>query len=127
MELTARSFSLSRFLAPPSTSANTERAMRIEVIVDPSAIQTAAPSLAARVAPAAAPAAAPAPAANGARRTGSAPRGRGGRGGRGGRRNERPKKTAEDLDAEMEDYTQTNNAPAAAAAPAAAPAAAAAT
>ncbi|VDC00189.1 unnamed protein product [Peniophora sp. CBMAI 1063] len=101
-----------------------KRAMRIEVIIDPTAIQPAAPSLAARVAPAPAPAEAAAPANNGARRNGSGPRGRG-RGGRGGRRPERVKKTAEDLDAEMEDYTGNNAS--AAAAPATAPAAAAAT
>ncbi|KAI0327582.1 hypothetical protein GY45DRAFT_1105308 [Cubamyces sp. BRFM 1775] len=71
----------------------TERPMKIEIVVDPSKPAPAA-SLAARVAPA------PASAPEAAPRTGGRPkRGRGG-----GRRkaNDRPRKTAEDLDAEME-------------------------
>ncbi|KAG8945833.1 hypothetical protein FRC04_012280 [Tulasnella sp. 424] len=36
-------------------------------------------------------------------------RGRGGRGGGGRTRDERPKKTVEDLDAEMEDYNAAND------------------
>ncbi|KAJ8473647.1 hypothetical protein ONZ51_g7732 [Trametes cubensis] len=83
-----------------------KRPMKIEIVVDPSKPAPPA-SLAARVAPA------PASAPEATPRTGGRPkRGRGG-----GRRkgNDRPRKTAEDLDAEMEDYT-ANNAPAATAA-----------
>ncbi|KAI0322929.1 hypothetical protein OF83DRAFT_1091387 [Amylostereum chailletii] len=85
-----------------------KRAMKIEVIVDPS--QVPPPPLAARVAP---PPADPPAATNGTqatRRPGGG-RGRGGRRGGGagpGRKAERPAKTAEDLDAEMEDYTASN-------------------
>ncbi|KAH9899167.1 hypothetical protein C8Q73DRAFT_678788 [Cubamyces lactineus] len=83
-----------------------KRPMKIEIVVDPSKPAPPA-SLAARVAPA------PVSAPEGAPRTGGRPR----RGRGGGRRkgNDRPQKTAEDLDAEMEDYT-ANNAPAATAA-----------
>ncbi|CDO70990.1 hypothetical protein BN946_scf184830.g22 [Trametes cinnabarina] len=82
-----------------------KRPMKIEIVVDPSK-PAPATSLVARVAPA------PAVVADAAPRTGGRPR----RGRGGGRRprNERPKKTAEDLDAEMEDYT-ASTAPAAAA------------
>ncbi|KAJ2981168.1 hypothetical protein NUW54_g10908 [Trametes sanguinea] len=77
--------------------------MKIEIVVDPSK-PAPATSLVARVAPA------PSAVAETVPRTGGRPkRGRGG-----GRRkgNDRPKKTAEDLDAEMEDYT-ASTAPAA--------------
>ncbi|KAJ3474673.1 hypothetical protein NLI96_g12326 [Meripilus lineatus] len=80
--------------------------MKIEIVVDPSRPAPAVP-LASRVAPVAAPVVVQAP------RTGGRPRR-----GRGGarRRNERPAKSAADLDAEMEDYTASNAAPAAPAA-----------
>ncbi|KAF8317726.1 hypothetical protein DL93DRAFT_2165570 [Clavulina sp. PMI_390] len=97
---------------PPSCQLahRLERAMKIEIIVDPSRPV----ALAQRVAPApaaAASAAAPAGGANGA----PSNRGRGRRPGRGGRpkKTERPSKTAADLDAEMEDYSKTPAAPAA--------------
>ncbi|KAI8972825.1 hypothetical protein BD414DRAFT_540091 [Trametes punicea] len=79
--------------------------MKIEIVVDPSKPAPPA-SLVARVAPAAPAAAESAP------RTGGRPKR-----GRGGRRkgNDRPQKTVEDLDAEMEDYS-ASNAPATAAA-----------
>ncbi|KAG9040935.1 hypothetical protein FS837_012946 [Tulasnella sp. UAMH 9824] len=88
-----------------------KRTLRIEIVVDPSR-GPPAPSLASRVGGEREP--------RDARMTdASAPRrgeGRGprrGRGGRGGRnRDERPKKTVEDLDAEMEDYNATNDEPA---------------
>jgi len=90
-----------------------KRPMKIEVVVDPSRL-AATPSLASRVAPAENTAVV----TNGtqpARGRNAAPRTRGGR--RPGiRKVERPQKTVEDLDAEMEDYTASNAAPAAAAA-----------
>ncbi|KAH9973755.1 hypothetical protein BGW80DRAFT_1306178 [Lactifluus volemus] len=89
-----------------------KRPMKIEVVVDPSRLAST-PSLASRVAPAENTAVV----TNGtqvARSRGGAPRGRGRRPGT--RKTERPQKTAEDLDAEMEDYTASNAAPAATAA-----------
>jgi len=91
-----------------------ERPMKIEVVVDPSRLAPT-PTLASRVAPAENTS----PVTNGngtqaARNRGGAPRGRGKR--VGSRKAERPQKTAEDLDAEMEDYTASNAAPVAAAA-----------
>jgi len=75
-----------------------KRAMKIEIVVDPSR-GSAPASLASRVAPAATGASQPA-------RTGGSRRGgRGGGGGGGRRRNDRPKKSVADLDAEMEDYS----------------------
>jgi len=83
-----------------------KRPMKVEMIMD----APAPPTLSQRVAPVAKTATAAAP--------GTTPRGpakprgaAGGRGGRGGRKRgeARPKKTAEDLDAEMEDYSTTNN------------------
>lgn len=96
-----------------------KRPMKIEIILDPARV--APPSLASRVAPA--------PAAKNARTAAapmegiesSVPSARGRRGargkGRGGGRRKgegRPNKSAADLDAEMEDYTQTPAAAAAA-------------
>ncbi|KAI5887163.1 uncharacterized protein SCHCODRAFT_02640902 [Schizophyllum commune H4-8] len=87
-----------------------KRPMKVEIVFDPS--RPAAQSLVQRVAPAAA-AAAP---TNAPARGAAGGRGRAGRRGRGGRRtSERPPKSAADLDAEMEDYTQQASAPAAAA------------
>jgi len=88
-----------------------KRPMKIEVVVDPSRL-AATPSLASRVAPVEATAVV----TNGTQtaRSRGVPRGRGRRPGT--RKAERPQKTAEDLDAEMEDYTASNAAPAAAAA-----------
>jgi len=86
-----------------------KRPMKIEVVVDPSRLAPI-PTLASRVAPADNTS----PVTNGtqvARSRGGAPRGRGKR--TGSRKTERPPKTAEDLDAEMEDYTASNAAPAA--------------
>ncbi|KAI0250700.1 hypothetical protein BJV78DRAFT_1218167 [Lactifluus subvellereus] len=86
-----------------------KRPMKIEVVVDPSRLAPT-PSLASRVAPAENTVVV----TNGtqvARSRGGAPRGRGRRPGT--RKAERPQKTAEDLDAEMEDYTASNAAPAA--------------
>jgi len=86
-----------------------KRPMKIEVVVDPSRLAPI-PSLASRVAPAENTS----PITNGtqaARSRGGAPRGRGGKK-PGSRKTERPQKTAEDLDAEMEDYTASNAAPA---------------
>jgi len=88
-----------------------KRPMKIEVVVDPSRLAPT-PSLASRVAPVEAAAAV----TNGtqpARSRGGVPRGRGRRPAT--RKAERPQKSAEDLDAEMEDYTASNAAPAAAA------------
>ncbi|KAH8829381.1 hypothetical protein DL96DRAFT_1597911 [Flagelloscypha sp. PMI_526] len=85
-----------------------KRAMKIEIVMDPSRPQ----SLAARVAPA------PQQAQQQANPASIRGSGRGGRrGGRGGGRNRapRPKKTEADLDAEMEDWTNQPAAPAAAA------------
>ncbi|TRM63628.1 hypothetical protein BD626DRAFT_494900 [Schizophyllum amplum] len=84
-----------------------KRPMKVEIVFDPS--RPATQSLVQRVAPA--PAAA---AASGAPRGASGRGGRrgGGRGRGGGRRGERPAKSAADLDAEMEDYTQQSAAPA---------------
>jgi len=80
--------------------------MKIEIVVDPSRPLP----LTSRVAPA------PSTATNGTRsqvpRT-VATRGRRVRGRGGARKTERPPKTAADLDAEMEDYTAANAAPAA--------------
>jgi THO complex subunit 4 len=89
-----------------------KRPMKIEVVVDPSRLAPT-PSLASRVAPVENTAVV----TNGtqaARSRGGAPRGRGRR--QGSRKTERPQKTVEDLDAEMEDYTTSSAAPAAAAA-----------
>ncbi|KAI0301614.1 hypothetical protein B0F90DRAFT_1554319, partial [Multifurca ochricompacta] len=85
-----------------------KRPMKIEVVVDPSRLAPT-PSLASRVAPAENTATV----TNGtqAASRGGAPRGRGRRPGT--RKAERPPKTVEDLDAEMEDYTANNAAPAA--------------
>jgi len=89
---------LHRYRQP--SSHLTERTLRIEIVVDPGR-PAPPPTLAQRVGE---------PRENRDVRMGdaSAPRrgGRGGGRGRGGRRpqNERPKKTAEDLDAEMADY-----------------------
>jgi len=84
--------------------------MKIEVVVDPSRLASA-PSLASRVAPA--ESIAIVTEGTQAVRSRGAPRGRGRR--PGARKTERPQKSAEDLDAEMEDYTANNAAPAAAA------------
>ncbi|KAI0280203.1 hypothetical protein BGY98DRAFT_965199 [Russula aff. rugulosa BPL654] len=92
-----------------------KRPMKIEVVVDPSRL-AATPSLASRVAPVENTAVV----TNGtqaARSRNGVPRGRGRR--QGTRKTERPQKTVEDLDAEMEDYTTSSAAPAAAAAAAA--------
>ena len=90
----------------PFTFSNlAEKALRIEVVVDPArAIQDAQ----AQAAQAALASGSPAAAAG--RRTASRGRGRGGRGGRGGGagRTKQPKKTAEELDAEMEDWSGQN-------------------
>jgi len=86
--------------------------MKIEVVVDPSRL-AATPSLASRVAPVE-NAAVVTNGTQAARSRGGAPRGRGRRPST--RKTERPQKTVEDLDAEMEDYTASNAAPAAAAA-----------
>jgi len=88
-----------------------KRPMKIEVVVDPSRLAPT-PSLASRVAPVENTAVV----TNGTQtaRTRGVPRGRGRR--QGTRKTERPQKTVEDLDAEMEDYTASNAAPAAAAA-----------
>ncbi|EJC98267.1 uncharacterized protein FOMMEDRAFT_162026 [Fomitiporia mediterranea MF3/22] len=89
-----------------------ERPMKIELIFDPSKVPP--PPLASRVAPAAKSAAGGAR-MEGVQRTGGRPRrARGTR-----TKNQRPQKTVEDLDAEMEDYTAASNAPAAVPAPAA--------
>lgn len=89
-----------------------EKALRIEVVVDPArAIQDAQ----AQAAQAALASGSPAAAAG--RRTASR-RGRGARGGRGGGsggRTKQPKKTAEELDAEMEDWSGQNKKDASAA------------
>jgi len=87
--------------------------MKIEVVVDPSRLAST-PSLASRVAPVE-NAAVVTNGTQAARSRGGAPRGRGRRLGN-TRKTERPQKTVEDLDAEMEDYTASNAAPAAAAA-----------
>jgi len=87
-----------------------KRPMKIEVVVDPSRLAST-PSLASRVAPA--ESIAIVTDGTQAARSRGAPRGRGRR--PGARKTERPQKTAEDLDAEMEDYTANNAAPAAAA------------
>lgn len=92
-------------VVPPSYAVlpYTEKPLKVEVVVDPSKV-------------AAAPAAAPkgAKAVKGAAAAGPA-KGKGGRGatsaqgrgrGRGAKREARPKKTVEDLDAEMEDYNK---------------------
>ncbi|KAH9963003.1 hypothetical protein BC827DRAFT_1196473 [Russula dissimulans] len=89
-----------------------KRPMKIEVVVDPSRLAST-PSLASRVAPVE-NAAVVTNGTQAARSRGGAPRGRGRR--LGTRKTERPQKTVEDLDAEMEDYTASNAAPAAAAA-----------
>jgi len=81
-----------------------KRPMKIEIVVDPTRAAPAA-SLASRVAPP------PAAAAGTAAPRGGRPR-RAGRGG-GRKKTERPAKSAADLDAEMEDYTASNSAPAA--------------
>lgn len=90
-----------------------KRPMKIEVVIDP----IKAVPLASRVAPA------PAASAPAAQRNGAAAgkgKKRGGRGAGGGaKRAARPPKTAADLDAEMEDYTASASAPAAAPAAAA--------
>ncbi|PWN49384.1 hypothetical protein IE53DRAFT_388401 [Violaceomyces palustris] len=85
-----------------------KRPLKVEVVVDP-----------ARAAIQVAPIAAPAAPARQANANASTSRGRGaargrGRGGRGARQS-RPKKTIEDLDAEMEDYNNQNAGDAAAA------------
>lgn len=81
-----------------------EKAIRIEVVVDPARAAAHIAQVQAAKAPSAGPAAQRAVAAV---RGGGAARGRGrGRGGRGGvgGRVKQPKKSVEDLDAEMEDY-----------------------
>ncbi|KAL5499219.1 YRA1 [Sanghuangporus vaninii] len=84
-----------------------KRPMKIELIFDPAKVPP--PSLTSRVAPAT-----PATATGGGPMDGVQRTGRVGRGRRGRRvRNTRPQKTAEDLDAEMEDYTSSANPPAA--------------
>lgn len=92
-----------------------KKALRIEVVVDPA--RAAAAQAAVIAAPAAAAAAGAATGRNGAapRRAAGRGRGRSSRG-RGNGREARPKKTAQDLDAEMEDYAAnktTDAAPAA--------------
>ncbi|CAO1635373.1 unnamed protein product [Sympodiomycopsis kandeliae] len=89
-----------------------KKTLRVEEVIDPARAATLRNAQAAAVA---APAAAVAAATS---TRGAARRGRGrGRGGRGGaaRREQRPKKTAEDLDAEMEDYASNKTGDAAAA------------
>ncbi len=88
----------------------TEKPLKVEVVVDPAKV-AAAPANAPKGAKGAA-------AANGAK--GKAARGaagasaRGARGrGRGAKREARPKKTVEDLDAEMEDYNKQSTTDAA--------------
>ncbi|KAK0561817.1 RNA-binding RNA annealing protein [Tilletia horrida] len=82
-----------------------KRQMKIEVVVDPA--KAAAQLVPAAAAPAKG-AAAPARAANGGGRRGGRPAGRGA----GAKRATRPKKSAEDLDAEMEDYAKNADKPA---------------
>ncbi|KDQ09594.1 hypothetical protein BOTBODRAFT_36850 [Botryobasidium botryosum FD-172 SS1] len=89
--------------------------MKIEIVVDP-ARAAPPPTLSQRVGPA--PVTAAPAAQNNANGNGAVRNGRGGgagkRGGRGRKRGgERPPKTAADLDAEMEDYSTTQEAPAA--------------
>ncbi|KAH6918132.1 RNA annealing factor [Coprinopsis sp. MPI-PUGE-AT-0042] len=91
-----------------------KRPMKIEVVIDP----FKAVPLSARVAPAPA-ASAPAAQRNGAAGAKGKRRGARGGGGGGAKRAPRPPKTAADLDAEMEDYTASASAPAAAPAAAA--------
>ncbi|PWY97681.1 hypothetical protein BCV70DRAFT_180796 [Testicularia cyperi] len=86
-----------------------KKPLKVEVVVDPSKVAVA-PASAAR---------APKGAAAGAAAKTAASKGRAGRGrgrGRGAAREARPKKTVEDLDAEMEDYNKqaSTDAPAAA-------------
>lgn len=89
-----------------------KKTLRVEEVVDPAraaALRTA--QAAAAAAPAAAAATATQTRAAGAGRRGRGRPGRGGRGA-GSRREARPKKTVEDLDAEMEDYSSNKAAPA---------------
>ncbi|KAK7462921.1 RNA-binding RNA annealing protein [Stygiomarasmius scandens] len=88
-----------------------KRPMKIEIVMDPT--KAPAPSLASRVAPATTAAAGGAPARGGPRKRGVG-RGRGGRRGGG---TDRPAKSAADLDAEMEDYTNNTSTAAPTAAP----------
>lgn len=83
-----------------------EKAIRVEVVVDPARAAAQAAQVAAVTAPIAARGGrGGAAAARGGR--GAAKAGRGGRGGAttGGKAAQRPKKSAEDLDAEMEEYS----------------------
>ncbi|SPO46972.1 related to YRA1 - RNA annealing protein [Moesziomyces antarcticus] len=96
-----------------------KKPLKVEVVVDPAKV-AAAPAAGARGAKGAAGAAAAGAKGRGGRApAGAAKRGRGGRGngsGSGAKREARPKKTVEDLDAEMEDYNKqgsTDAAPAA--------------
>ncbi len=105
--------------SPGPASPSTEKPLKVEVVVDPAKV-AAAPAAGARGAKGAAGAAAAGAKGRGGRApAGAAKRGRGGRGngsGSGAKREARPKKTVEDLDAEMEDYNKqgsTDAAPAA--------------
>lgn len=92
---------------------HTEKPLKVEVVVDPSKV-AAAPAAGARGAKGAAAAANGAKTKGGRAAAGASARGRGRA--RGAKREARPKKTVEDLDAEMEDYNKqasTDAAPAA--------------
>lgn len=109
-------FALTQTRQPRRLLALAEKTLRVEEVVDPA---RAAALRTAQAAAVAAPAAAAATAAQAPRAGAGARRGRGrGRGGRGAgtRREARPKKTLEDLDAEMEDYSSNKTADAAPAA-----------
>ncbi|SJX64121.1 related to YRA1-RNA annealing protein [Sporisorium reilianum f. sp. reilianum] len=93
-----------------------KKPLKVEVVVDPSKVAAAAPAAAAKGARGAAAAAAGAKGKGGRAAAGASARGRSRA--RGAKREARPKKTVEDLDAEMEDYNKqaSTDAPAPAAA-----------
>jgi len=81
----------------------TEKPLKVEVVVDPAKV-AAAPAAAPRGPKGAAAAANGAKGKGGRAAAGTSARGRGR--GRGAKREARPKKSVEDLDAEMEDYNK---------------------
>lgn len=92
---------VSSLLSPLFT--RTEKPLKVEVVVDPAKV-AAAPAAAAKGAKGAAGAANGAKGKDGRAAAGASARGRGRA--RGAKREARPKKTVEDLDAEMEDYNK---------------------
>lgn len=100
------------FLLPRCVATPTEKPLKVEVVVDPAKVSAA--SAAAPKGPKGAAAAGAAKGKGGRAAAGASTRGRGRA--RGAKREARPKKTVEDLDAEMEDYNKqatTDAAPAA--------------